>query len=180
MTGIDYDCEGCGRRHEGADGTEANPWPLLEFDGPEAYLRMNPWERVFRARATEEMCLIDNGDTVDCYVTGVLSLPVRDEEARLLYVPWVKLREADYVDLLENWGNLRFRGSYRGTLASVLPGCEHPQAVPVLVTAPGQLPPLIEPDPASGHALVREQREGISRQEAELRIRSMLLEDTEV
>src|SRR5699024_8186977 len=34
MTGIDYDCAGCGRRHEGTDGSEANPWPVIEFVRP--------------------------------------------------------------------------------------------------------------------------------------------------
>lgn len=79
MTGIDYDCAGCGCRHEGADGSEANPWPLLDFPRPEALLAMGPWEQLTRSRSTEELCLIDNGRSVDCYLRGFLSLPVRGE-----------------------------------------------------------------------------------------------------
>lgn len=179
MPDIDYDCAGCGHRHEGADGTVANPWPLIEFTRPEAYLRMTPWEQLTRTRSTEELCLIENGGAVDCYLTGYLSLPVLGEAALLVYMPWVRVSENDYQDLVEHWEHPHFRGDYPGTLASVLPGCENSLSVPVRVIAPGRMAPLIVPEETSGHALVREEQEGISRQEAELRLRSMLLEDPE-
>lgn len=177
MTGIDFYCEGCGCRHEGADGSEQNPWPLIEYDRPEAYLRMSPWERLFRTRSTDELCLIDNGRTVDCYLTGDLSLPVQGEEALLVHQPWVKVSEDDYLDLVEHWEHPGFRGDYRGVLASEIPGHADSLTVPVRVTAPGRLPPLIVPEPGCGHALAAEAQEGISREEAELRLRSMLLDD---
>lgn len=177
MRGIDYDCDGCGRRHEGTDGTEDNPWPVIDLARPEAYLRMDPWEQLTRVRSTEELCLIDNGGSVDCFLKGFLSLPVHGDGARLLYSPWVRVSETDYLDLVENWEHPRYRGSYLGTLASELPGHEDSLAVPMRVTAPGRLPPVFVPEPGTDHALVHEESEGISRQEAELRIRSMLLDD---
>ncbi|GAA4526277.1 DUF2199 domain-containing protein [Brachybacterium paraconglomeratum] len=180
MPGIDYDCAGCGQRHEGADGTVANPWPLLEFTRPEAYLQMDPWELVLHARSTDELCLIENGDSVDCYLTGYLSLPVLGEAAMLVYMPWVHVSEDDYLELVQHWEHPRFRGDYRGTLASMLPGYENSLSIPVRVLVRGRTPPLILPEESSGHALVREEQEGISRQEAELRIRSMLLEEREL
>lgn len=177
MTGIDYDCAGCGRRHEGADGTEANPWPVIEYARPEVMLRMSPWERLTRTRSTDELCLIDNGRSVDCYLTGYLALPVEGEEAMLVHQPWVQVSEDDYLDLVDHWEHPRFRGDYHGTLASELPGHGDSLSVSVRVRAPGRLPPLIVPDADSGHALAREAREGVSRREAELRLRSTLLED---
>ena len=39
---------------------------------------------------------------------------------------------------------------------------------------------MIVPDESSGHPLAVEERLGISREEAELRLRSMLLEDAEL
>ncbi|NMA77459.1 MAG: DUF2199 domain-containing protein [Actinomycetales bacterium] len=177
MSDLDYDCAGCGRRHGGGDGTEADPWPLIDFPQPEALLRMNPWEQLMRSRSTEELCLIDNGTSVDCYLRGFLSLPVRGEEALLVFAPWVKVSGEDYLDLVEQWEHPRFRGEYQGTLASLLPGHEDSLSVPVHVVAPGRLPPVIAPVASSGHLLVEEERCGISRQEAELRLRSMLLED---
>ncbi|WP_299303741.1 DUF2199 domain-containing protein [uncultured Brachybacterium sp.] len=179
MPGIDYDCAGCGHRHEGADGTVANPWPLIEFTRPEVYLRMDSWEQLTRTRSTDELCLIDNGRSVDCYLTGYLSLPVLEEAAMLVYMPWVQVREKDYLDLVEHWEQPHYRGDYLGTLASELPGCEDSLSVPVRVIAPARRAPLVVPELTSGHALVREEQEGISRQEAELRLRSMLLEDPE-
>lgn len=177
MTGIDYDCAGCGRRHEGTDGTEANPWPLIEYARPEVFLRMSPWEQLMRTRSTDELCLIDNGRSVDCYLTGYLTVPILgEEEALLIHQPWVHVSEDDYLDLVENWEHPRFRGDYRGTLASELPGHGDSLSVPVRVTAPGRLTPRIVPEAGTGHALVREAQEGVSRQEAELRLRSTLLD----
>ncbi|WP_394214193.1 DUF2199 domain-containing protein [Brachybacterium vulturis] len=177
MPGIDYDCAGCGRRHTGADGTEDNPWPLIEFGRPAAFLRMSPWEQLMRTRSTDELCLIDNGRSVDCFLTGFLSLAVHGGGSRLIYVPWVQVDENDYLDLVEHWEHPRYRGDFRGTLASELPGHGGSLSVPVRVSAPGRLPPVITPEAGCGHPLVQEAREGISRREAELRIRSMLLED---
>lgn len=177
LTGIDFYCEGCGRRHEGTDGSEHNPWPLIEYLRPEAYLRMSPWERLFRTRSTDWLCLIDNGRSVDCYLTGYLSLPVQGEEALLVLQPWVHVSQSDYLDLVEHWEDPGFRGDYRGTLASEIPGHADSLTVPVRVAAPGRLPPLIVPEPGSCHALAEEVQDGVSRREAELRIRSTLLED---
>lgn len=177
MSGIDYDCAGCGERHRGADGTEEKPWPLIDLVHPEPVLRMNRWERLTRVRATEEACLLDNGSTVDCYVRGFLSLPVAGEEALLVYSPWAQLSQDDYLDLVEHWERPDFRGEYRGTLANELPGCPGSLAVPVQVITPGLMPPLIVPELTGEHGLWREEREGITRREAELRIRSVLLEE---
>lgn len=177
MAGIDYDCGGCGRRHEGTDGSEANPWPLIEFIRPEAFLRMSSWDQLLRSRSTDELCLIDNGRTVDCYLTGYLSLPVAGEEGVcLVHQAWAQVSENDYLDLVENWEHPLFRGDFHGTLASLLPGHADSLSVPVRVAAPGRLPPVITPAEGTGHALQREAQEGVSRQEAELRIRSTLLE----
>ncbi|HLQ80395.1 MAG TPA: DUF2199 domain-containing protein [Brachybacterium sp.] len=177
MTGIDYDCAGCGRRHEGTDGSEANPWPVIEFVRPEAMLRMSPWEQLTRTRSTDELCLIDNGRSVDCFLAGYLSLPVEGEDALLVHQPWAQVSEGDYLDLVDHWEQPSFRGEYRGTLASDLPGHDDSLSVPVRVTVHGRLPPLIVPAASSGHALAREAREGVGRQEAELRLRSTLLEE---
>ncbi|QNN81728.1 DUF2199 domain-containing protein [Brachybacterium sp. Z12] len=92
----------------------------------------------------------------------------------------MKVSEDDYLDLVEQWEHPRFRGEYRGTLANLLPGHEDSLSVPVQVSAPGRLPPVIVPDESSGHPLAVEERLGISREEAELRLRSMLLEDAEL
>ena len=138
MPDIDYDCTSCGRRHDGGDGTEANPWPLIDFARPEALLQMNRWEQLTRSRSTEELCLIDNGSSVDCFLRGFLSLPVQGEEALLIFAPWVKVSEDDYLDLVEQWEHPRFRGEYRGTLANLLPGHEDSLSVPVQVSAPGR------------------------------------------
>lgn len=49
--------------------------------------------------------------------------------------------------------------------------------MPMRVTTRGAYRPFVEPDPDVDHSLVRDFYDGISFEEAELRIRSLLLED---
>lgn len=179
MTGIDFDCETCGEHHEEHDGTPASPWPLLEFPAPEAFLRMDPWDRILRTRLEETLCLIDNGRSTDAYVTAILRFPVRGEEAALLCAPWVHIDVDAFREALANFADPRYRETIPGTLATVLPGLEEPLGIPVRVQVTGGgLPPLISPDAhARARPLAHELRVGITRAEAELRLRSMMLDD---
>lgn len=180
-SGIDYDCASCGVRHLGADGTEENPWPLIDFVHPEPVLRMNRRQRRFRVRSTEELCLMDTGSEVDCFVRGILWIPVQgEEEAMLMYAPWVRISKDDYLELVDPPDEGAVRWEFEGTLANELPGCRGSLDLPVRLMVPGAVPPMIVPEQGEGHALWREEREGITRKEAELRVRSMLLEDAEL
>src|SRR5690606_29113373 len=72
-------------------------------------------------------------------------------------------------------GDDGYRTVYPGRLASALPGYENAGPVPVLVHSRGDLRPLIGPDPTNESPLGRDLLDGITREEAELRIRAFLL-----
>src|SRR5699024_1173091 len=62
-------------------------------------------------------------------------------------------------------------------LATALPGYEAAMTVPVLVSTRGPYRPMITPDSTFDHPLVRDFHGGVTRREAELRIRAFQLQD---
>lgn len=179
MAGIDFDCAYCGEHHHGTDGSAASPWPALGFHRPDPYLELDTHARRFHARTTDDLCLIERGEGIDCFLRAILSLPITGEQITLEYGPWAAVSEAGYLDYAEHYEDPAHRELYAGQLATAIPGYEQPFAVPVQVITRGLERPLLVPDSTFGHALVRDFYDGISRREAELRIRSMLLPTTE-
>lgn len=180
MSGIDYDCAGCGVRHEGADGTDEHPYPIIEAPRPDAYLRMAPRDRLLRASSSDTVCTILTDEGTQCFVAGFLVIPVEGEESQLDHLAWAQVSEVDYLDFVENWAQPWLPPTRDATLASAVPGYEESLSVPVQVLTHGWRPPLIVPDLAADHPLALDARDGISRAEAELRVRSILLEEMEV
>lgn len=175
MTGIDFDCPCCATTHCGTDGTRDRPWPVLGFHRPDPYLALSPQE-LRDCDATDDACWIARPDRTDFFVRAMMPMPIREDPLRRLdYEPWVRIGEDDFVDILSHIEDDAYRAEYPGHLATALPGYEDTGGVPVRVRSQGHLRPVLVPDPAADHPLVRDAREGIAREEAELRIRSFLL-----
>ena len=105
-----------------------------------------------------------------------MHVPIRDDpERRMEYAPWVSLAEDDVLDILDHVGDDGYRTVYPGRLANALPGYETAGPASVLVHSRGDLRPLIGPDPTNESPLGRDLLGGITREEAELRIRAFLL-----
>lgn len=175
MTGIDFDCCSCAVTHRGTDGTRDRPWPVLSFAVPDPLLRLAPHE-LRDAEIAEDLCWIDRPEGAEQYVRVSMHVPIReDPERRMEYSPWVALAEEDVIDILDHLGDDAYRTVHPGRLASALPGYGTAGPVPVLVHTRGNLRPLIGPDPTSESPLGRDLVDGITREEAELRIRAFLL-----
>lgn len=175
MTGIDFDCHACAATHLGTDGTRDRPWPVLSFAVPDPVLRLAPHE-LRDAEITEDLCWIERREGAEQYVRVSMHVPILDDpERRMEYAPWVSLAEGDVIDILDHLGDDGYRTVYPGRLASALPGYETAGPVPVLVHSRGDLRPLIGPDPTNESPLGRDLLGGITREEAELRIRAFLL-----
>lgn len=177
MTGIDFTCPCCRITYRDTDGTRDRPWPAIAFRRPDPYLTLTAHE-LLHAEATNDMCWIARPDRTDFFVRAVMSMPIRhDPRRRLDYGPWVSLEEPDFLDALDHFEDGDHRAVYAGRLATALPDYRGATAVPVLVRTRGRLRPLLSPDSTFDHPLVRDALDGISREEAELRIRSFLLRD---
>lgn len=178
MTGIDFDCPCCRTSHHDTDGSRLRPWPALAFRRPDAYLELTESRR-HNAQATDDLCLIRWPDRTDCYIRVVMSLPItQDPVRRLDYGPWVSVSESDFNECLEHYEDDSYRAAYGGHLATALPGYRSVTTVPVLVRTRGRFRPVISPDSTFDHPLVRDFHDGITRKEAELRIRAFQLRDS--
>lgn len=177
MTGIDFDCPCCRTSHHETDGSPLRPWPALAFRRPDPFLELGP-ARLRHAQATDDLCVIQGPERTDCFIRTVMSLPiVQDPVRRLEYGPWVSLNPSDFDDYVEHYEDDYYRASYGGRLATSLPGYDRAMTVPVLVRTRGPYRPVITPDSTFDHPLVQDFHGGVTRQEAELRIRAFLLKD---
>lgn len=175
MTGIDFDCDTCAVTHRGTDGTRDRPWPVLAFDLPDPVLDLAPHE-LREAEISDDLCWIDRPVGTEYFARVTLTMPIRDDpERRMEYSPWVALAEQDVLDILAHLGDDAYRTVYPGRLATAMPDYEPAGPVPVLLHSRGHLRPVIAPEPSCEHPLVRDLVEGITREEAELRIRAFLL-----
>jgi hypothetical protein len=175
MSGIDHDCVACGSRHEGRVGSVKSSWPALGFHRPDPYLLLTPHERERHARATDDLCVIDRPGGQDCFVRGLLPLPIVGEPCILEYGPWVAVSASSFTDYVENYERADHREHYAGHLATAIPGYSRSAAVPAQVDTQGMFRPQVVPDSTFGHALVRDFYDGITRKEADLRVRETML-----
>lgn len=175
MPDTSFHCDACGEHHDGSHGG-GDDWPALSFHRPDPYLELTPEEQE-RAHADDDLVVIDWGDQVDRFIRVTLSLPVIGHQRTLEYGPWVSLSEQSFTDYVDHWDDPDHHAHYFGWLSTAIPGYEFPQPLAMRVTTRGDLRPFLEPDPEVDHPLVRDFYDGISYEEAELRIRSLLLED---
>lgn len=177
MSGIDFDCPSCATTHRGTDGTRDRPWPVLAYGLPDPFLDLAP-HRLRDVGVTDDLCWIDRPEGVQYFVRVAMSMPIRDEpERRLDCSPWVALAEPDLLDILEHIEDDSSRAVYPGRLATTLPYYAAGPPVPLLVSSRGHLRPEVGPEPGCELPLARDLVQGITRKEAELRIRAFLLCD---
>jgi hypothetical protein len=176
MVGIDYRCSACGREHHGTDGGEASPWPALSFRRPDRYVALSRHQRRHHAAATDDLCWIAAGPEVRCFVRGCLSVPIVGEDITLEYGLWVEVSEEVFLDYQLHFEDAEGGALYVGAAANAIPGYEQAEAVPLQIAClPFPHRPRLRPDSLYRHPLVRDVHRGISRAEAELRIRAFLL-----
>lgn len=178
MTGIDFDCPCCRTSHRETDGSPLRPWPALAFRRPDPYLDLVP-AHLHHAQATDDLCIIARPDRTECFIRAVMSFPVvQDPVRRLEYGPWVSVSGGDFDNYVAHYEDGAHRATYSGHLATALPGYEAVDTVPVLVRTRGAYRPMLSPDSTFDHPLVRDFHNGVTREEAELRIRAFLLKDS--
>ncbi len=161
-----YICSCCGKEHEG--------WPSLTYDSPSNYHYLSEDDKQKTGELDSDFCIIRYPDQTDRFIRCTLTQKVNDHCCDLDYGLWVSLSEKSFLDYSENFDNENHETTYFGWLSSDLPGYDFSESIPTnVVTRTGSQRPEIIPHESFDHPFVRDYYEGITKAEAERRIRSM-------
>ncbi|MFN8309778.1 MAG: DUF2199 domain-containing protein [Chitinophagales bacterium] len=163
-----YRCTKCGKIHE--------EWLALTFDSPTAYNVLPETIKKEIGELTSDFCMVRHPEQTDRFIRGTLTLKVTDHCEDLDYGVWVSLSEKSFQDYSENFGNPNHEAKYFGWLNNDIPEYEvREDGIPTTVfTRKDGLRPEIVPHQDFDHQLVRDYYNGISKTEAEQRIKDML------
>ena len=162
-----YICSTCGKDHE--------EWPALSYSSPTHYNDLVDEEKQTIAELKSDFCVIRYLDQTDRFIRCTLTQKIIDHCEDLQYGLWVSLSENNFQDYSENFNNENNMASYFGWLSSQLPGYDDMTQIPTTIfTRNGNDRPDIVPHKDFNHQFVRDYYNGITKQEAERRIKEML------
>jgi len=164
---IKYTCGCCGKTHEN--------WPALTFISPDnyEYLSQNDKEKITELKS--DTCIINYPNQIDTFIRCTLIQTVNDHCEDLDYGLWVSLGEKSFRDYMENFDNENHETEYFGWLCNNIPEYKFSESIPTTVrTKKGNQRPEIFPHESFDHPFVKDYYNGISKEEAEKRIKTML------
>ncbi|MGI0003612.1 MAG: DUF2199 domain-containing protein, partial [Nitrosopumilaceae archaeon] len=137
------------------------------------HLSQNDKEEI--AELESDFCIIRHPDQTDRFIRCSLTQEVIDHCEDLEYGHWVSLSEKSYNDYSDNYNNENHETTYFGWLCNDIPGYEFKESIPTTVfTRTGNQRPEIVLHKDFDHPFVKDYYNGISKQEAERRIKGML------
>ncbi len=162
-----YICECCGKKHE--------VWPSLAYSSPTNYNNLTEEEKHSIAELTSDFCVIKYADQTDKFIRCTLTQKVIDHCENLEYGLWVSLSDKSFKDYSENYDNENHETKYFGWLSNYLPDYENTTNIPTTIyTRIGNSRPQIIPNNDFVHQFVKDYFNGITKKEAEKRIKKML------
>jgi hypothetical protein len=168
MTGqIKYTCSCCGQEHY--------KWPALAFKSPDNYDTLSQTDKETIAEIDSDFCVINHPDQIDRFIRCTLTQKVIDHCEDLEYGLWVSLSEKNFNDYLDNFKNNNHETTYFGWLCNDIPEYDFNTGIPTTVfTRTGNQRPEIVPHKDFDHPFVKDYYNGITKEEAERRIITML------
>lgn len=165
---IKFICDCCGKEHES--------WPAITYNSPNSYNQLTPQEKEDIAVIDQDFCVIKYADDdIDRFIRVVLIQQINDYCAKLEYGFWVSLSEKSFENYLENFDNENHETQYFGWLSNYIPQYQFPDSIPTtVVTKKGNERPEVFPHKDFDHPFVRDYYNGITKEEAERRIREIL------
>lgn len=164
---IRYKCACCGKQH--------TSWPALAYKAPSEYDQLFEEEKQSIGSLTSDFCIINYGDQTDRFIRVVLNQKVIDHCEDLQYGLWVSLSEASFEDYSGHYKDPNHQTQYFGWLSNNIPEYEFNEFIPcTVVTQVDDRRPVIHPHHDFDHPLVYDYYNGITKEEAEKRIKSML------
>jgi hypothetical protein len=155
---IVYRCTQCEKVHEGL--------PAIAYDAPLAYSELSEDDRIDKAMLTDDLCGIDGEHW---FVRAVLEIPVIGHAENLEWGVWGSLSEANFRRYRETFDDedQSKLGPMFSWFSSRLAG--YPDTLNLrchIVPRDGRQRPLVEFHPDDHHALILDQRHGISLERA--------------
>ncbi len=165
---LKFKCECCGEM--------IDQWPALAFGTPSPYFELSEKEKKEMAMVSSDFCVIAHPDQTDRFIRTVMYQKVNDHCTDLEYGFWVSLSEKSFLDYYENFDRDDYEATYFGYISNVLPDYPNMLFIPAkVVTRTGGQRPEIFPKEDFDHPFVRDFYQGISKQEAEHRIKELFL-----
>ena len=163
-----YKCNCCGQEHD--------EWPALTFSSPTAYNQLTEEEKNELGKLSNDFCVITYPDQTDRFIRCTLTQKVTDHCDNLDYGIWVSLSEKSYQDYYDNYNNDNHVTEYFGWLCSSISEYDKTLSIPTTVkTRTGNNLPEVIPHQNLDHPFVKDYYNGITKEEAERRIKSMLI-----
>ena len=164
---IKYKCASCGKFHE--------EWPALVYISPTDYDTLSQDEKQNIGKLDTDFCVITHSDQKDRFIRCILTQKVIDHCEDLEYGLWVSLSEKSFQDYSDNFNNENHETKYFGWLCNDLPNYDFSESIPTTVfTRIGNIRPEIIPHDDFNHPFVKDYYNGITKLEAEKRIKEML------
>lgn len=167
-----YTCECCGKVLE--------DWPSLTFKAPSYYWNLDEEKKQTHATLTNDFCTVrsDEDGATYYFIRVVMFQKVIDSCQDLHYGLWVSLSEASYNDYYDHYETEDYKEGYFGWLSSNIPEYDYydsDSSIPTNVyTQKNGKRPYIEPHQSFDHPFVTDFYNGITKEEAEARIRRMI------
>ena len=164
---LDFKCSECGQIH--AD------WPALAFNSPLNYHNLSENDKDTIAKLDTDFCEIHHEKQIDRFIRVTLFQKVNDACKALHYGLWVSLSENSFLDYQENFNNPNHETIYFGWLCNTIAEYGNTSSIPCnVVTKTGNNRPEIFPHEDFDHPFVKDYYKGISKKEAENRIKEMI------
>lgn len=161
-------CTICGEVH--------HTYPALTFTYPNSYYWLTEEQKnTYKIHVDSDFCTIEYPDRTDRFVRVVLKQKIAKTSHYLEYGLWVSLSEASYEDYAANFNNENHETVYFGWLSNALPDYQFEKSIAMDVkTKSGNERPEVYPQLDFSHPFVVDFYNGITKEEAEKRIHSIL------
>ncbi|MBE7176704.1 MAG: DUF2199 domain-containing protein [Mucilaginibacter polytrichastri] len=163
---IEYTCSYCGQKHF--------QFPALTFKSPDSYDTLSQHDKETIAEISSDFCVINHSEHADRFIRCTLTQKVINHCEDLDYGLWVSLSEKSFSDYSENFNNENHETKYFGWLCNDIPEYDFKESIPTTVfTRTGNQRPEIIPHEDFNHQFVKDYYNGITKEEAERRIKAM-------
>ncbi|GAA4319276.1 hypothetical protein GCM10023184_03950 [Flaviaesturariibacter amylovorans] len=131
------------------------------------------------AELSSDFCVIRHEEQTDRFARAVLRQTVNDHCDDLEYGVWVSLSEKSFDDYYDHFDDQNYEATYFGYLCTLIPEYDDTNSIKtkVVLSAGGSRPEVVPHHGQGEHPFLHDYFNGISKAQAEQRIRYAMGED---